>query len=592
MEAAATGISPSWKNPRERLRKHLKRASSSRSLAVSFDGTIKESSTNADCRGIHSRSNPFKRSSPMKKRRKQDNPEERVSFDVSTSWDDSNANDPFSNESVLRKSHSMKRAISNLFVEDSDHSLKECFATDFSDIFCGNSSASTVEIDTCCSDTIPSDLRLGTKLRVIARKPYMWMRDTSNSGVVPVRVTGQQRHEGLQVFLNCVGTDFLSRSSMDVPSGASPISLLEAACLYWQFPCLPWLTAFPRIDSLVNAGTNVTDTMTECFDQLFLSWKKGDRKSFYMSCSSFTVLFTKVRADDPAPGEDSSSCFQASDGLRHVAIITPSTIGFRQYLKSEGIEFEVLRRKTRSKARTSASFKFPTDGDSRLDFDWQGVTQSQPPLFSNEQKSLDRSEDKENTTNGSDSDKSPEKADSSGDHEWLETIGMSPRKSAKLKRYKSLGSSSNLADIGQSKLDFEEVAAVLVKGADLQTLYNLLQSSRVCRSIAGPHAKLPPTLTAAQPFNFAQLLSLKKSSQVIRRKEVEYVLELEGGPVMPHCIPLIVELIRRTGLCKDDVASIRVSDRAHCNGINEADTELCDWNEIRVSNEKFEWDKL
>nr|CDJ84431.1 Hypothetical protein CBG07061 [Haemonchus contortus] len=231
-------------------------SSSSRSLAVSFDGTIKESSTNADCRGIHSRSNPFKRSSPMKKRRKQDNPEERVSFDVSTSWDDSNANDPFSNESVLRKSHSMKRAISNLFVEDSDHSLKECFATDFSDIFCGNSSASTVEIDTCCSDTIPSDLRLGTKLRVIARKPYMWMRDTSNSGVVPVRVTGQQRHEGLQVFLNCVGTDFLSRSSMDVPSGASPISLLEAACLYWQFPCLPWLTAFPRIDSLVNAGTN------------------------------------------------------------------------------------------------------------------------------------------------------------------------------------------------------------------------------------------------------------------------------------------------------------------------------------------------
>ncbi|XGW10685.1 hypothetical protein V3C99_012299 [Haemonchus contortus] len=311
-----------------------------------------------------------------------------------------------------------------------------------------------------------------------------------------------------------------------------------------------------------------------------------------MSCSSFTVLFTKVRADDPAPGEDSSSCFQASDGLRHVAIITPSTIGFRQYLKSEGIEFEVLRRKTRSRARTSASFKFSTDGDSRLDFDWQGVTQSQPPPFSNEQKSLDSSEDKENTTNGSDSDKSPEKADSSGDHEWLETIGMSPRKSAKLKRYKSLGSSSNLADIGQSKLDFEEVAAVLVKGADLQTLYNLLQSSRVCRSIAGPHAKLPPTLTAAQPFHFAQLLSLKKSSQVIRRKEVEYVLELEGGPVMPHCIPLIVELIRRTGLCKDDAAIIRVSDRAHCNGINEADTELCDWNEIRVSNEKFEWDKL
>ncbi|VDO43677.1 unnamed protein product [Haemonchus placei] len=386
----------------------------------------------------------------MKKRRKHGQPEERVSFDVSTSWDDSNANDPFSNESVLLKSHRMKRTLSQPFVEDSDHSLKECFATDFSDIFCGNSSASTVEIDTCCSETIPSDLRLGTKLRVITRKPYMWMRDTSNSGVVPVRVTGQQRHEGLQLFLKLVGTD----------------------------------------DGMLR--------------------------------STFFVLEER-----------------RSQKFLHVMFIIYRPI-------YESVEFEVLRRKTRSRARTSASFKFSTDGDSRLDFDWQGVTQSQPPPFSNERKSPDNSEDKENTTNGSDSDRSPEKADSSGDHEWLETIGMSPRKSAKLKRYKSLGSSSNLADVGQSKLDFEEVAAVLVK----------------------------------------------KSSQVIRRKEVEYVLELDGGPAMPHCIPLIVELLRRTGLCKDDAAIIRISDRAHCNGINEADLGLCDWNEIRVSDEKIEWDKL
>ncbi|KIH57843.1 hypothetical protein ANCDUO_11962 [Ancylostoma duodenale] len=34
--------------------------------------------------------------------------------------------------------------------------------------------------------------------------------------------------------------------------------------------------------------------------------------------------------------EDSSSCFQTCGGLRHVVIVTPSTLGFRQYLKSEG----------------------------------------------------------------------------------------------------------------------------------------------------------------------------------------------------------------------------------------------------------------
>ncbi|PIO65982.1 hypothetical protein TELCIR_12318 [Teladorsagia circumcincta] len=31
---------------------------------------------------------------------------------------------------------------------------------------------------------------------------------------------------------------------------------------------------------------------------------------------------------------------------------------------------------------------------------------------------------------------------------------------------------------------------------------------------------------------------VKKSSQVIRRKDLEYVLELDGGPIMPHTIPL------------------------------------------------------
>ncbi|PIO67096.1 hypothetical protein TELCIR_11170 [Teladorsagia circumcincta] len=86
--------------------------------------------------------------------------------------------------------------------------------------------------------------------------------------------------------------------------------------------------------------------------------------------------------------------------------------------------------------------------------------------------------------------------------------------------------------------------------------------------------------------------TLKKSSQIIRRKELEYVLELDGGPIMPHTIPLMVEFIRRTGLCDDEQTVVRISDRAVCNGINEVDPELCDWNELRVDKEKVWWDKL
>ncbi|VDP45010.1 unnamed protein product [Heligmosomoides polygyrus] len=288
----------------------------------------------------------LQRSSPVKKRRKEVH-KEKACCDVSITWDDSN-----------------------------DHSLKESFATDFSDIFCGEPSASTVETDTCSSDVLPTDLRLGTKLKIFARRPFPWMRDAT---------TKFQRKNFFDRILQ-----FNSSSVASIPPDVSPMALLESACLYWQFPSLPWLSVYPRIDALVNAATSASliglfPYRTECFDQLFLSWKKGDRRSFYMSCSSFTVLFTKASLDD-------------------------------------------------SVGEVNHSLKLVTD---------------------------------------------------------------------------------------------------------VQTLYNLLQSSRVCRSIAGPHANLPPTLSASQPFLYAQMQTLRRSSQVVRKKELEYVLELDGGPIMPHAIPLV-----------------------------------------------------
>ncbi|KAE9417565.1 hypothetical protein Angca_008278, partial [Angiostrongylus cantonensis] len=436
------------------------------------------------------------------------------------------------------------------------------------------------------------------------------MKDVTASGVIPVRVTGQQQHEGMQYFLKNVATSFNS-PSFDATSDSSPMALLEAACFYWQFPCFPWLPTYPRADSLVNANTKMNQPIptlsppsvealdlqwTECFDQLFLSWKKGDRRSFYMSCSSFTVLFTKISFDDAlAPEDDSLSCFQASEGRRHVAVITPSSVGLRHYLKTEGIEYEHIRRKDRLNNKSSASFKLKPAEDSRFSFDSVCVTESQPPLFSFGSEMLDGSQanlDKENIASQTYSDGSPEKADLSGDHEWLENIGMSPRNTAKLARYKSLGTMYKFNDDdSQSSPGADEVVGVLIKGAEVQTLYNLLQSSRICRSIAGPHANLPPTLIAAQPFLHAQMQALKKTSQVIRRKVSEYVLELDGGPILPHSLPLVVAFIRHTELCNDDPVVVRVNDRSVCNGLNEVDSDLYDWNELRIDKEKVSWNK-
>ncbi|KHJ96134.1 hypothetical protein OESDEN_03914 [Oesophagostomum dentatum] len=155
-----------------------------------------------------------------------------------------------------------------------------------------------------------------------------------------------------------------------------------------------------------------------------------------------------------------------------------------------------------------------------------------------------------------------------------------------------MGSMTNLAaDAPHNKQDGGDVAAVLVKGSEVQTLYNLLQSSRVCRSIAGPYANIPPTLISSAPFLHAHLQTLKKTSQIIRKKQLEYVLELDEGPVMPHAIPLVVDFIRRAGLCNEECATVRVNDRAVCNGLNDVDDELHDWNEIQVYRDNIRWRK-
>ncbi|EYC22828.1 hypothetical protein Y032_0016g2974 [Ancylostoma ceylanicum] len=423
MEAGTAGRSPSWKNPRERLKNHLRRTNSNRSLTASLDNAAKIVDADIGSQEVIPsnislvRSNPFrvKRSSPIRKRRKRGY-EEHVSFESSTAWDDSNANDPFSNERVLRSNKFRSSRSSNVI--SSDSSFKESFATDFSDIFIGDVSHSTEEDHCHCSEKIPIDLRLGTKLRVTSKKPFSWMRDTNTSGAAVVRMTGQQRQEGLRCFMNTVATQFNSSSELEIPPDVTPMALLESACLFWQFPCFSWLSTYPRADTLVNASAltkhstpplpqscieAVDMQWIECFDQLFLSWKKGDRRSFYMACSSFTILFTKISFDDDLMStEDSSSCFQTCGGLRHVVIVTPTTLGFRQYLRSEGVEYEVIKKKTHSSTKTFTSFKLQCDEDSTSNLEWSGVTESQPPLFSYDVASKDSPHESHNKENNSD----------------------------------------------------------------------------------------------------------------------------------------------------------------------------------------------
>ena len=64
-----------------------------------------------------------------------------------------------------------------------------------------------------------------------------------------------------------------------------------------MFPrCETFLKNFPDLgpNLLPNAATDAVNRQwVGCFEQLFSTWKKGNRKEFYVACPNFTVLFTK-----------------------------------------------------------------------------------------------------------------------------------------------------------------------------------------------------------------------------------------------------------------------------------------------------------
>ncbi|CAI4233375.1 unnamed protein product [Auanema sp. JU1783] len=586
----STPSSPAWKNPRERMTKHLKRRSS-RYLNVtlgtpSIDDLNTESCppmTPGDTKNL----NPFKKSPEIKRFKKTEEIEE-TTFDL----DDTTANDPFSPMIPLVHNRVAKVKKTSFGRSKSMQSPLLDFSN-MDEIFSPSSSTEISKVpikEERRSQSIPVDLRLGTKLRITSKAPFPWIKSTNLSGVYPVRLTGNDRTEGMKVFLNTNGTETMK--------DASPLALYEASSLYWQFPSLPWMSFYPRIDSLLKFQPKQTvppmaqvmldhlsSEWTECFEQLFLSWKKGERKSFYVLCSSFTALFTKSNEVDlENVGDDSMSCFQCPDGSRHIAIITPTTLGFRRYLKNEGIEYELCQWKKRRLSKTTLKFEDALEGDELSLLSEESCDSASKSRFS---ATGDEKENSEGKALSSDSDESPTKKKSGEDHDWLNDVGVSPKNTLKFRRHKSMTSNSSSS---RSKDETDETSAVLVTGSSVQTLYNFIQTEKVCRSIAGPHANLPPTLIASKPFLHGQLKSLKKTSQVIKRigNELEYVTELEGGPLMLDHVQTAVQFVRNAGLCDESQVQLRVNDRYAYAGLNGTENNS-EWTEISISKDEIIW---
>ncbi|GMR37541.1 hypothetical protein PMAYCL1PPCAC_07736, partial [Pristionchus mayeri] len=619
--------------------------------------------------------NPFKKGSPLKKRRRTETRplnafgsqiENRAQ--VAVDWDDETANDSFSTPPTAMNQH--KSSLFTRTKSQMDTSvLMADYAVDFSfldtSIGSKNGSPQTRIPEEKCSHRLPLDNRLGTKLRITSPVPFPWMTDTA-TGQYLVRIPGKDQHLGTQLFVQS-GFEDIAKPCLSTSGAAKAGVLLTAASSYWQYPVFPWLPLFPRLCTqaklikekvappLAPAMLEMVNTeWSESLECLFLSWKKGDRHSFYVCCPNVTAHFTRIYEEKQrSTGDESTSCFATSEeGLKHVVFLTPTTSGFRSHLRTEGIQVETLDERGKRRLSRTGSFRAGDGEESRcsLGGESSGLSNGSvntdsgaAPVVSFQMGGDDDSlMGKENSKSGDatsrigledakEGEKSPEKHPSedeseSGDetsptkmgdaHDWLKGIGVSPASTLRMRRHHTAlgrltttgsggGGSKGGTPTGPARRFQREnsdgVCTVVVRdSSSVQAVYNLLLQAKSVRAIAGPHAALPPTLLAAQPFPRSQMQTLKKTSQILKRagRGVEHVLELEGGPIMPHSAQLAVEfarsMLRDTDTSKVPAASIhiRVNDRNGYSGLNSLlDEESgCDWTEMNVTMEgKCKW---
>ncbi|ULU08907.1 hypothetical protein L3Y34_019850 [Caenorhabditis briggsae] len=599
-------------NPRDRIKNHLKRKStSSRNVTlpaapapVSFEGL----DVNTESCPVPT-NNPFRVGSPQKKRRNQ------VTFcdETEDAQDSFGANYLKVAESQKTKTKSPMKALRTsprkrktphfARVKSFDPTLlQEFHAVDFSQLLPASSSSGSlpvVELES--SPDIPVDNRIGGKLRLVSKFPFPWMNTRKSTGIVAVRIPAIERYDAVKYH------NRMYISGQEDPSVYSPssvLALLEASALYYQFPVVPGMTLYPRITSELKNVARVplpplcTDTMftqwVECYEQLFMSYKKGERDHFYVASAVFNVLFTKKPENSEdvdvfgGPDETSQSCFGRGQEL--VALVSHTTSSTREHLRKQGVDYEVIGAKTSMKRSSSVCLFGPNTNtmdclltDSRENSRLGEALPSMLPVDSwilgDDKKDLKRDSDQSEE----DENDSPTKANA----DWLKEVGVSPR------QVKGVGNARRQLSTQLSERD--GISCLLVKGPAVQSLYNTLMTSDIVHEKTGPYTKIPPTLIASSPFLYGQLLSLNKTSQIISKagsKCSEYVLEMDKGPILPHCSKMLTKFIRAAQLCRDEkTVQVQVADRHTGQGMSDWTDRSTNWNTVTVHEDCVKWTK-
>ncbi|XP_064629428.1 protein downstream neighbor of son homolog [Lineus longissimus] len=346
-------------------------------------------------------------------------------------------------------------------------------------------------------DRLPLDWSLKMKIRFVSSHPFSWSS--------PLKTT--EEAAGLSAFVRTRQVDF---SPDDVTSDHK--TALQQCCMYWMHPNLPWLKLFPRMvtdnkigklvpllqdEGVINMlHTDWTNSFTSAFQLL----KAQHCPYFYMCTHLFTVLF---RA--------SAVC-----GLPQFnAIVTPTTRGFRESLRNEGIDFSMPLK--------------PEE-----DITQGNLRQQAPAETSHSDKAACDDEDEE------DIDQTDEGAQS-----WLESIGLDKKKFPELRPEKI-----KMQREGYKIIDNKPESTVYVESSSTQALFNYLLNCRSCFASSGVQYGIPPTILAPVAFKGSTLKSLKVKHGLLRLQphktnQKGYSMELEG-PILPNTQVLICDLLKAT----------------------------------------------
>ncbi|KAI8435247.1 hypothetical protein MSG28_003593 [Choristoneura fumiferana] len=305
---------------------------------------------------------------------------------------------------------------------------------------------------------LPIDWALTSRVRLMSPKPFAWT----------AKLKASEEASGITGFVRCLDTT--TSSTLDT----SPRARFHQTCLYWQHPHLPWLELFPRSSGRVSA-TSFMATNEEVKEALLTEWKESFRSLFqlvralhcpyfYVCANTFTVLFRAAGV---------------CGATEPVALVTPTTRGFRQTLRQEDVEFTMPLRPDKKRLNTSNEDK-PKNSSFDSCYDTMDGTR----------------QGKEEGKEGSGDEEDPD--------EFLSQLGLETSMLQKINN-----TQARIAHSAESSVDSAAESLVLVRGADAQALFNFLLNCKSIVSPTGPLAGVPPTLLSPTAFHGGTLQSLK-----------------------------------------------------------------------------------